>query len=114
MDILRKTVIHVGLCLIIFVFLISIYELYSSWNATQCGLPDAKPRCYPWGNEGPAAGSEWAYQTKENYIKLNIISGIISLIGLILAKINKNYRFVTVIITGTLLYFGGFLAKNLT
>jgi hypothetical protein len=39
-------------------------ELLSALAAQPC---PAGPDCYPWGAEGPAAGS-WSYDSKSNYL----------------------------------------------
>jgi hypothetical protein len=39
-------------------------ELLKALAASPC---PAGPGCYPWGAEGPAAGS-WSYESKSNYL----------------------------------------------
>lgn len=50
-------------------------DLFFAANAASCSSAGAGPGCYPWGTEGPAAGS-WRYASKTHYV----LSGIASLV----------------------------------
>jgi hypothetical protein len=55
--------IVVGLVLCAVIGLLSV-ELLKALAASPC---PAGPGCYPWGAEGPAAGS-WSYDSKSHYL----------------------------------------------
>ena len=50
-------------------------EALGAVTEQKCAVPGSGVGCYPWGNEGPVAGT-WRYASKANYL----ISGFVPLV----------------------------------
>ena len=62
--------------------LVTAIDLLSAAGSQSCASAFSGPRCYPWGAEGPAAGS-WRYASKTNYLVGGIALTIVSLATLV-------------------------------
>ena len=56
-------------------------DLVSALGAQSCSSAAAGPNCYPWGTEGPTAGS-WRYQGKATYFMSGIVLSTFPLIAM--------------------------------
>jgi hypothetical protein len=59
---------------LVLIMLMLASEMISAWDAQSCSAR-ATSDCYPWGGEGPGAGS-WAYASKRNYL-LDVTTNLI-------------------------------------
>jgi hypothetical protein len=73
-----------------------LLDLSQAWNAQPCSV-NVTPTCYPWGTEGPTAGS-WNYLNKRNYLTSEIFTLTVLTLGLSLAlALRRNIRIVALI-----------------
>lgn len=47
---------------------LAVLDYLNALGATACHAPNRTPNCYPWGTEGPVAGT-WYYADKNVYLR---------------------------------------------
>jgi hypothetical protein len=62
------------------------FDLVLALGAEPCSAAQAGADCYPWGSEGPAAGS-WRYASKASYFASGVILLVLPLLALILSSL---------------------------
>jgi hypothetical protein len=55
-------------------------HLWAAWWALQSSACPGAADCYPWGAEGPAAGS-WRYLSKDNYVLIHCAQALLVTMG---------------------------------
>ena len=106
---LRISLFEVAILLLLSLLLIvSIYDLNSAWHARACSEPPAgSSGCYPWGGEGPVAGSP-EYRSKDAYIKSGLVFCFTLTVGMAVPFFMTSIRYslfgiVLVLLIGRLL-----------
>ena len=71
--------------------LLPAVEALSALFAQSCADYTGEAGCYPWGTEGPAAGS-WRYASKSNYLLSGFLPLLVelSMIAILLGRARKD------------------------
>lgn len=106
---LKVSLFEVAISLLFGLLLIAlIYDLNSAWHARACSEPPVgSSGCYPWGGEGPVAGSP-EYRSKDAYIKSGLASCLTLAVGMAVPFFMTRIRYslfgiVLVLLAGRLL-----------
>jgi hypothetical protein len=107
----RRLLVFVEWALIILfsvTMLMLVIDLHGAWYAEPC-WPRASQGCYPWGGEGPVAGS-WSYASKENYL-VSSIFGVLTTSGILFGTfiVSRRQRIFVLLAGIALLYLSNVL-----
>jgi hypothetical protein len=93
--------------LLVLVLAMNVFDLFYAWHAQPCSI-ERSSGCYPWGAEGPSAGS-WSYASKKIYLVSSVFDAIVSCAALVGALLLPQGRRIFALLVGAaLIYLSGY------
>jgi hypothetical protein len=93
--------------LLVLFLAMTVLDLPYAWHAQPCSI-ERSSGCYPWGAEGPSAGS-WSYASKRIYLVSSVFDAIVSFAALVGALLLPQGRRIFALLVGAaLIYLSGY------